>query len=115
MLMVLVMTPHLRIRQKSKKWKDISRFEWGKFAEIERRSYWFFCLRHRGFDRVLAGCRARDRTGPKGGGTSMMRDSVLFLYIFHFFSLTAWISLFKCTAQKDTQKSELIFQCIWYR
>ena len=27
----------------------------------------FFCLNHRGFDRVPAGCRARDRVGPKGG------------------------------------------------
>lgn len=26
----------------------------------------FICLRHRGFGRVSAGCRARDRIGPKG-------------------------------------------------
>ena len=27
----------------------------------------FFCLRHRGFDRVSTGCRAGDRVGPEGG------------------------------------------------
>ena len=39
-----------------------------RLGEIWWRSHWpSFCLRHRGFDRVWAGCRARDRVGPKGG------------------------------------------------
>ena len=43
----------------------------------------FFCLNHRGFDRVPAGCRARDRVGPKGG----RRWSAIahFLDIFSYF------------------------------
>ena len=45
MLMVLVLTHHMRIRD-------------DPIGQV-------FPLRHRGFDRVSADCRAGDRVGPK--------------------------------------------------
>ena len=65
MRIAFVMTPYLQIRQKSKESKEIDPFERGDFAEIWRRSHWpNVCQRHRGFDRVSAGC-AGDRVDPK--------------------------------------------------
>ena len=62
------MTPYMRIRHKIEGIEGNRPLRTEKFAEIKRRSHWpSFFLRHRGFDRISAGCRARDRVGSKGG------------------------------------------------
>ena len=67
MLMVFV-TPYLQIHHKIEGNEGNRTLRAKKFAEIRRQSHWpSFCQRHRGFDRVPMGCRARDRVGPKGG------------------------------------------------
>ena len=76
MLMVLVMTPYLRIRRKSKELKEIFEnrvFGRGKFAEI----------RHRGFDQVLSGGLPCSRSGWYERKPSMIHDSAFF-YASHF-------------------------------
>jgi len=63
-----VMTPYLRIRQKSKESKEMTASTRGISPKSgDDRIGQIFCLRQRGFDRVSAGCRARERVGPKGG------------------------------------------------
>ncbi len=62
------MMPYLRISRKSKESKEID----ARAVKIRRNPATiaraiFFSLRHRGLDRVSAGCRVRDRFGPKGG------------------------------------------------
>ena len=39
-----------------------------------------FCLRDRGFDRVLVGCRARDRVGPKGSRRLFVIPHLLYIF-----------------------------------
>ena len=45
-----------------------------------------FCLRHGGFDRISAGCRARDRVGPKGGSRWSAFSHFVGYFFFHIFS-----------------------------
>ncbi len=47
-----------------------------------------FCLRHGGFDRISAGCRARDRVGPKGGSRWSAFSHFVGYFFFTFLALT---------------------------
>ena len=77
--MVLVITPYLRIHRKAKESKAIDLFRIEKIRRNPATTALakLLCLRHRGFDRVSAGCHAGDRVGPKGE-PSMFRDSTFF-------------------------------------
>ena len=63
------MTPHQRIRRKSKRIEGNRPL---RVPEICRNPATiafakFFRLHHRGFDRASTGCRISDRVGPEGG------------------------------------------------
>ena len=82
------------------------------YADGIGRDVWqVFCLRHHGFERVWAGCRAPDRVGPKSG-LQLFTIPHLLDFFFKFLAPTVRISLFKRTAHTHTQKSGLIFRYI---
>ena len=88
--MVLVVTSYLRIRRKSKESKEMDPSGEAKFAKTRRRSHWpsFFCLGHRGFERVWAGLSGLPccRSGWSEKRPSIIHDSALTASFSKFFS-----------------------------